>query len=116
VCALESTDAAVGLRRFHRTVCRVTTAWIEQVALGKDNLQLDNMHRRLTVNCVWKVLKRGGGVHNILQLTERVVKKNMRYDFLQNKQEIFPVLGHRSSNRVLPNINSLTSSSRSLLH
>ena len=34
-CALEPNDANVGLRTFHRTVCRVTTAWIERVAWGK---------------------------------------------------------------------------------
>ena len=34
MCALESTDAAVRLRIFHRTICRVATAWIELVALG----------------------------------------------------------------------------------
>ena len=32
VYALESTEAAVGLRKFHHTVPRVTTAWIEGVA------------------------------------------------------------------------------------
>jgi hypothetical protein len=35
VCALELTDASVGLIRFYRIVCGVTTAWIEQVAWGK---------------------------------------------------------------------------------
>jgi hypothetical protein len=35
VCVLESNDAAVGLRKFHRTLCRVTTVWIERVVWGK---------------------------------------------------------------------------------
>jgi hypothetical protein len=35
VCAFELIDASVGLRRFHRTVSRVTTAWIERVVWGK---------------------------------------------------------------------------------
>ena len=67
MCALESTDAAVCLISFHRIVCRVTTAWIEQVALGKDNIQVVYMHNRLTVIGVGKVFKMRG-VHKYLQL------------------------------------------------
>ena len=57
MCALESNDAAVGLRSIHRTVCTVTTEWIEQVALGKDNIQVVYMQNRLTVNGNWKMFK-----------------------------------------------------------
>ena len=57
MCALESTDEAVGLRSFRRIVCRVTTVWIEQVALGRDNIQVVYIHNRLTVLGVWTVFK-----------------------------------------------------------
>jgi len=46
----------------------MTTVWIEQVALGKDNIQVVYMHNRLTVNDVWKVFQMRG-VHKYMQLT-----------------------------------------------
>ena len=49
MCALESTDASFGLRLFHCNICRVNKTWIEQVALGKDNIQVVYMH--VITNC-----------------------------------------------------------------
>jgi len=60
VCALESNDAAVGLRSIHRTVCTVTTEWIEQVALGKDNIQVVYMQNR-DGDGGWEGVQKEGG-------------------------------------------------------
>ena len=60
MCALESNDAAVGLRSIHRTVCTVTTEWIEQVALGKDNIQVVYMQNR-DGDGGWEGVQKEGG-------------------------------------------------------
>jgi hypothetical protein len=67
VCALESTDAAVGLSRGHIIVSRVTIVDGES-GVGKDNIQVVYMYNRLTVKGVWKVFRRRE-IHNYLQCT-----------------------------------------------
>jgi len=116
VCALESTDAAVGLWRFHRTVRSVNTAWIGQVALGKNDIRVFYMHNKLAVNGVWKVLKRGRGDSYLTAINRACCEEGYEIRFPSNEQEIFPVVWHRFSSRVLPKFSSLTSSSWSLLH
>jgi hypothetical protein len=88
VCALETTDAAVGLRCFHRIVRRMTTAWIEQIAWGEITIR----QFICTIGWPWWTFEscsKGGRFITSCKYLGIFERIRIIYDFLQIKKRSY---------------------------